>query len=211
MSKKVDEVISYLDEILPDAKCELIANKDYEFLICVMLSAQTTDVSVNKVTPKLFERFRTLEELNNASIDEIKSYIHSLGLSYNKAKNVKGIASMLLKEYNGILPKGKNELTKLPGVGIKTANVVRAEIFHEQEFAVDTHVARIAKRLGFAKEEDTVEEIERKLRKQFPSDRYTKSHHQLIWFGRRYCSSKNPKCEECKLQSYCKYYKKHSK
>ena len=208
ISKKSQAIIEYFDQILPDAKCELLYNKDYELVIAVMLSAQTTDKAVNKITPKLFSTYKTLDELNNASIEDIMEQIKSIGLYKNKAINLKGIVKMLIEDFNSIVPKNKNDLLKLPGVGVKTANVVRVELFKESEFPVDTHVERLSKRLGYASLNDDVSVVEKKMKRKFPKDKHIKLHHQFIHFGRYYCTAKNPKCKDCPLSKYCTYIKK---
>ena len=149
IKNKTKEISSYLDEIFPNVGCELNYNKDYELVIAVMLSAQTTDISVNKVTPVLFDRYKTLEELANASLFDVEEIIHSIGLYKNKAKNVIAIAKALVDNYGGVVPSDKDELQKLPGVGNKTAGVIRAEIFRIPDLPVDTHILRISKRLDF--------------------------------------------------------------
>lgn len=207
ISKKSQAVMAYFDSILPEAACELNYTRDYELLIAVMLSAQTTDKAVNRVTAVLFDRFPTLEALDGASTEQIEECIRSLGLYKNKAQHVKGIARELLKRFQGRVPSEREALTTLPGVGRKTANVVRCEIFHEAEFPVDTHIDRISKRLAYAQPEDSVLIVEQKLRRAFPRERYIRLHHQFIHFGRYYCSSQNPRCEGCLLQSYCLYFR----
>ncbi len=202
-----EQILSYFDYLFPNAGCELIYHKDYELLIAVMLSAQTTDASVNKVTPTLFSRFSTLEELATASIEDLEKCIKSIGMYRQKAKHIHDIATRLIEKYDGKVPFLKEELVSLSGVGNKTANVVRAELFNIPEIAVDTHVYRISKRLYFASLNDSVEDVERKLRKEIPQERYIKTHHQMIHFGRYFCKAINPSCDECYLQSLCRYYK----
>ena len=204
MTKKAKVVKDYLDIILPDARCALNYTKDYELVIAVMLSAQTTDVAVNKVTEKLFNKYTNLKEFADANLFDIEENIKALGMYKVKAKNIIGIAKSLIENYGGKVPEDKNELIKLPGVGNKTANVVRAEIFKLPEIAVDTHILRISKRLGFAVEGDDPDSVEKKLRKSFDKKDYIKLHHQLIWFGRLYCKAKNPLCDNCKLKNICK-------
>lgn len=208
MTDKCEAIKSYLDEILPDAKCALNYNKDYELVIAVMLSAQTTDKAVNNVTINLFNKYKTLEEFANANLFDIEKEIQKLGMYKVKAKNIIGICSDLLNKFNGKVPFEKELLTTLPGVGNKTANVVRAELFNIPEIAVDTHILRISKRLELANENDTPLEVELKLRKLFKEDQYIKLHHQLIWFGRTVCKAKGPKCDECKIKNFCKESKK---
>lgn len=199
------EVSNYLDSLFPDAKCELFYTNDYELVIAVMLSAQTTDKSVNNVTSRLFKKYPTLKSLVDADILDIEKEIQSLGLYKNKAKNIKGIAEKLYYDYHSTLPSDKNELQKLPGIGNKSAGVIRCEIFKIPDLPVDTHIIRITNRLGIANNSDEPIEIERKLKKIIPEESWIKTHHQLIHFGRYFCTARNPKCSECKIKKYCKY------
>ena len=208
ISQKSSHVITYFNEILSDAKCALNYTKDYELVIAVMLSAQTTDKAVNNVTKGLFEKYQTLESFATANILDIENEIKSLGLYKNKAKNIILLTHKILNEYDGKVPNSFSKLISLEGVGRKTANVVLCELFQKDEFPVDTHINRIAKRLGYAKEDDTVLQVEMKLRKSFPKEAYIKLHHQFIHFGRQICKSSNPKCENCQLKTYCKYFNK---
>lgn len=201
--QKTQQILDYLDEILPNVGCELNYNKDYELVIAVMLSAQTTDVSVNQVTSKLFAKYTTLESLAQADLNDIENIIHSIGLYKNKAKNLLGIAQTLVDKYGGVIPSDKDELQTLPGVGNKTAGVIRAEIFHIPDLPVDTHILRISKRLGLAKEDDGPYEVEMKLKKIIDESRWIKTHHQLIHFGRYLCTARKPACETCKLAHLC--------
>lgn len=197
----------YFDEILPNASCELTYNSDYGFLISVMLSAQCTDKKVNKVTDVLFNKYKTLSELDAASLLDIEEIIKSLGLYKTKAKNVKIIAHELLVNYDGKVPFDKNELMTLPGVGNKTSNVVRVELFKIPEFPVDTHVMRVSKRLGLVLNDDDPLIIENKLKNIFPKEKWILLHHQFIHFGRYYCKAISPKCKDCKLVGICKHLK----
>lgn len=207
MTKDLSPIFSYLDKTFPDAKCALNYSKDYELLIAVMLSAQTTDNAVNKATSLLFKKYTTLEELANADIKDIENIISFLGMYKNKAKNVKGIASRLLNEQNGKVPNDPEYLVTLPGVGNKTKNCVLAELFNEPLLAVDTHVQRISKRLKLVKDNDSVELMEKKLVKLIPSNRLIKTNHQIIWFGRTICKAQSPQCERCGIKEYCEYKK----
>ena len=168
-----------------------------------MLSAQTTDKSVNAVTPILFDKYPSLEELNKAPLSDIEEILKPIGLYKNKAKNLKGIVKDLLERFNGKVPSNKDELMTLPGVGNKTAGVIRAEIFQIPDLPVDTHILRISKRLNLAKKEDEPIDVERKLKKLIPEERWIKSHHQLIHFGRYFCTARNPQCENCKISDMC--------
>lgn len=199
----INILLEYLDELFPNARCELNYTKDYELVIAVMLSAQTTDVSVNKVTAILFDKYKSLDELANASFEDICEIIKPIGLYKNKANNLIGIVNMLINQYNYVVPSNKDELQKLPGVGNKTAGVIRAEIFKIPDLPVDTHILRISKRLKIAKEDDEPIDVERKLKKLIEESRWIKSHHQLIHFGRYFCTARNPNCKECKLCQYC--------
>lgn len=202
-TKKIDLLIPFLDNLFPEARCELIYHKDYELVIAVMLSAQTTDASINAVTPVLFSKYSSLEELAKADLKDIENIIHSIGLYKNKAKNVLGIAQTLLKDFNGVVPSDKDLLQTLPGVGNKTAGVVRAEFFKIPDLPVDTHILRISKRLELANQDDDAYEVEMKLKKIIDESRYIKTHHQLIHFGRYFCTARNPRCSECRLIEIC--------
>ena len=204
MTNKLNDIFTYLDSTFPNAKCALIYSKDYELVIAVMLSAQTTDKAVNKATEVLFRQYPTLESLARAKVEDIESIISFLGMYKNKAKNVTGIAKRLLEDCGGIVPNNPEYLLTLPGVGNKTKNCVLAELFNEPLLAVDTHVQRISKRLKLVDEKDSVEEMERKLVRVIPSKRLIKTNHQIIWFGREICKAQNPKCELCSLSKYCK-------
>ena len=203
MTTKIKSLISYMDEIFPSVGCELNYTKDYELVIAVMLSAQTTDVSVNKVTAVLFSKYQTVEELAKADLADIEEIIHSIGLYKNKAKNVLGIANDLVNKYGGKVPSDKDELQKLPGVGNKTAGVIRAEIFHIPDLPVDTHILRISKRLKIVDSSADSYKTEMALKKVIPEDRWIKTHHQLIHFGRDMCTARNPQCENCKISEFC--------
>ena len=203
MKTNISPLLNYLDEMFPSAKCELFYSKDYELVIAVMLSAQTTDKSVNAVTPILFNKYPSLEDLNNAPLEDIEEILKPIGLYKNKAKNLKGIVKDLLERFNGKVPSNKDELMTLPGVGNKTAGVIRAEIFQIPDLPVDTHILRISKRLNLAKKEDEPIDVERKLKKLIPEERWIKSHHQLIHFGRYFCTARNPQCEKCKISDMC--------
>ena len=203
MKTNISSILAYLDELFPHASCELFYSKDYELVIAVMLSAQTTDKAVNNVTRILFKRFPSLEELNNASLLDIEEIIKPIGLYKNKAKNLKGIVKDLIERFNGEVPSNKEALMTLPGVGNKTAGVIRAEVFKIPDLPVDTHILRISKRLNLAKKDDAPIDVERKLKRLIPEERWIKSHHQLIHFGRYFCLARSPKCRECKLANLC--------
>ena len=201
---RVEVVENYLEELLPNPKCELNYNKDYELLIAVMLSAQTTDKRVNKVTKVLFTKYDSLEKLKDADLKDLKEIVREL-VSYNKkASYVKEIATTIVDKYNGIMPRKRAELESMPGVGRKTVNVLFGELEIEPNIAVDTHVTRVSKRLGLAKEKDDVLDIEMKLRRKFKKETWNKRHTQLVLFGRYYCKAINPDCSSCKLKEICK-------
>lgn len=205
---KIERIFDFLDQRFPNAHCELNYSKDYELLIAVVLSAQATDKSVNLVTKNLFSSYPTLLSLANAKAEDIEKIINSVGLSRTKSKNVVLLANGLVDRFDGKVPSDRKDLMSLPGVGRKTANVVRIEYFKIPEIPVDTHVERVSKRLGLAKEGDDVLEVENKLRRKIPKERLIKAHHQLIFFGRYLCKSQNPLCKECPLKDLCKVYKK---
>lgn len=204
MTNKQNAIFSYLDELYPDAHCELNYSKDYELLIAVMLSAQTTDKAVNKVTAILFDRYKSVEELSYAKLSDVESIISTIGMYKVKAKNVIGIAQGLVEKHGGKVPHDKEKLTALPGVGNKTANCVLAELFNEPYLALDTHMQRFAKRMGIAKEKDSLEKMEKNYLKFIPENRLIKTNHQIIWFGRYKCKAISPICEDCKLKEFCK-------
>ena len=208
MKTDINRLLEYLDELFPAAKCELFYSKDYELVIAVMLSAQTTDKSVNAVTPILFKKYPSLDALNDALIENIEETIKQIGLYKNKAKNLKGIVKDLIERFNYIVPSDKEQLMTLPGVGNKTAGVIRAEIFQIPDLPVDTHILRIAKRLNLAKKDDEPIDVERKLKKIIPEERWIKSHHQLIHFGRYFCTARSPQCQNCKISDICINYRK---
>ena len=206
MKTDINRLLSYLDELFPLAKCELFYSKDYELVIAVMLSAQTTDKSVNAVTPILFNKYPSLDALNDAPLEDIEEILKPIGLYKNKAKNLKGIVKDLIERFNYQVPSNKEQLMTLPGVGNKTAGVIRAEIFKIPDLPVDTHILRISKRLNLAKKEDEPIDVEKKLKKLISEERWIKSHHQLIHFGRYFCTARSPQCENCKIKDMCINY-----
>lgn len=201
---KNKEIIDFLNEIIPDPKCELEYNKDYELLIATMLSAQTTDKRVNMVTRVLFNKYPTLESLRDADIEDLKQIIKPIGTFNKKAVNIKNIAVELLDKSNGIVPNDRKFLEGLSGVGRKTTNVVLSNIYDVPCIAVDTHVTRVSKRLALAKENDNVSIIEKKLASNFKNYDLCRLHHQLVLFGRYHCKASKPECNNCKLKKYCK-------
>ena len=197
-------IIENLNRLYPDAHCELNHKDSFELLIAVVLSAQTTDVSVNRVTPALFEKYPDALSLSEASEEDVMRLIHSIGLYKNKSRNINNLAKELVKRFNGEVPSKREELESLPGVGRKTANVVLSNCFDYPAFAVDTHVSRVSKRLMIARKDDDVLTIEKKLMKFFPRNCWSRLHHQFIFFGRYKCKAKNPECTDCPFRDSCR-------
>lgn len=201
--EKTMEAIETMYEMFPNAACELQHDDPFQLLIAVILSAQATDVSVNKATPALFSAYPTPEALAQAPIEAIIAKIKTIGLYRNKAKNIKACSEQLLERFNGKVPKTRDELVSLPGVGRKTANVVMGDAFGEPALAVDTHVERVSKRLRFCKLSASVTEVETTLMRKIPKNLWVKTHHTLIFFGRYHCLARNPKCDICPLLYLC--------
>ena len=201
--ERVKIILEEINRLFPDAECELNHKNPFDLLIAVVLSAQTTDVSVNKITPALFEKYPTPELLGNADIKDIENLIKRIGLYRNKAKNIKALSMELVRLYNGEVPNNRKSLEALPGVGRKTTNVVLSVAFHQPALAVDTHVERVSKRLKLAKMNDSVLNVEKKLCRAIPRERWNKTHHQFIFFGRYFCKATNPNCQECQLFELC--------
>lgn len=204
---KINEILNGLDLMIPNPKCELDYNKDYELLIATVLSAQCTDARVNKVTKILFDKYDVFT-LSKAKLNDIESIIYSCGNYKKKSIYLVSIANSLVKDYNGKVPNDRDYLENLPGVGRKTTNVVLSNLFNVPAIAVDTHVERVSKRLGLANSKDNVLNVEKKLMKKIPKDKWSRTHHQMVLFGRYICKSQNPDCDKCLLKEYCKYYKK---
>lgn len=199
-----NSILDILEEMFPDAHCELIHDSAFQLLVAVVLSAQTTDAAVNKVTPALFEAYPDAKALASGCIEDIEQKIKRIGLYRNKAKSIQGLSLALIERFEGNVPMSMKDLTSLPGVGRKTANVVRSVAFDIPSIAVDTHVERISKRLGLAKASDSVEVVESKLKRKLPRERWNKAHHLFIFFGRYFCTARNPKCDSCPFISICK-------
>lgn len=202
---KTIEAVQTMGDLFPDAHCELNHRNAFELLIATILSAQATDVGVNKVTPKLFERFPTPVHLAEASEEAVIECIQSLGLYRSKAKNIRLCAQQLLERFNGEVPSTREELVSLAGVGRKTANVVMSVAFNIPAFAVDTHVERISKRLQICRQKDTVLEVEETLCRKIPKELWSRAHHWMIFFGRYHCIARKPKCHECPLLEMCAF------
>lgn len=197
----MNKIFEYLDEIIPNPKCELNYTKDYELLLAVMLSAQTTDKRVNEVTNILFKKYDTLKKLSQADMNDIKNIIKSIGTFNKKASNIIEISKKILEI--GYVPNDRIYLENLPGVGRKTTNLILSTLYNEPYIAVDTHITRVTNRLGIVNTKDVLE-IEKILYKKIPKERLNKTHHQLVLFGRYYCKAISPKCENCKLKHICK-------
>lgn len=197
--------------MFPDAECELTHQNPFELVIAVLLSAQCTDVLVNKVTKSLFQKYKTPEDYLAVPLEELQQDIRSIGLYRNKAKNIQKLCRSLIDEYNGEVPDAKSELVKLAGVGRKTANVVASVAFGEPAIAVDTHVERVSKRLGICRWKDSVTQVEETLMKKVPKEEWTATHHRLIFFGRYHCKARNPNCPECPLLDICREGQKRMK
>lgn len=209
--QQIQFCLDTMGEMFPDAHCELNHKNPFELVIAVSLSAQCTDALVNKVTATLFEKYKTPEDYLAVSLEELQNDIRSIGLYRNKAKNIRKLCQMLLEDYGGILPQDRDELTKLPGVGRKTANVVVSVAFGIPAIAVDTHVERVSKRLGFCRWKDSVLEVEKTLMKKVPKEEWSATHHRMIFFGRYHCKAQNPGCEICPLLEVCREGKKRMK
>jgi len=210
MKDKVSIILDYMEELFPDARCELNYTKDYELLIATVLSAQCTDKRVNEVTKVLWEYY-DLKTLSEENLKEIQKIIHSVGSYTKKSFYIKEIARKLLEDYDGVVPNDREYLENLPGVGRKTCNVVLSNLYDVPAIAVDTHVERVSKRLALVYQNDTVGTVEKKLMKKFPKEKWSKLHHQLVLFGRYQCKALRPECEKCKLKNICKYYQKKVK
>ncbi len=205
ISKRIEVIIDVLDKMYPHASCELNYQTPFQLAVAVMLSAQTTDKAVNIATKDLFANYLNASDFLKLSVAEIEKYIKRIGLYKNKAKNLHRMAEIISNDYNDVLPNKRADLEALPGVGRKTTNVILTEVFQVPAFAVDTHVERISIRLGLAKKGDSVYKIEEKLKRKFPREKWIKLHHQMIFFGRYHCKSRNPNCKECLLKNICKH------
>lgn len=207
----INKILDYLDELYPNPKCELEYTKDYELLIAIVMSAQTTDKRVNMVNKVLFKKYQSVKELSEVSLEDIEKIIKPIGTYKKKAVFIKEIATKLINDNIKVIPNDREYLSTFPGVGRKTINVFLSVIYNEPLIAVDTHVNRVSKRLKLAKDGDDVLEVEKKLMKKIPKDKWNKVHHQLVFFGRYKCKSISPICTDCKLKDICKYYSVHSK
>lgn len=209
--KQINECLDIIGDMFPEAECELVHDNPFELVIAVALSAQCTDVLVNKVTKTLFQKYKTPEDYLSVPLEELRQDIRSIGLYRNKAKNIQKLSKMLIEEYGGEVPKDRDELVKLPGVGRKTANVVVSVAFGVPAIAVDTHVERVSKRLGICRWKDSVLEVEQTLMKKVPKEDWSVTHHRLIFFGRYHCKARWPQCESCPLLDMCREGQKRLK
>jgi endonuclease-3 len=209
--QRFQKVIDYFLEAMPVAETELNHRDPYELLVAVILSAQCTDKRVNQITPPLFKTYPTAEQLAEASVEDIFEYIKSCSYPNNKAKHLSGMAKMLVADFNSEVPADITELQKLPGVGRKTANVIASVIYNKPAMAVDTHVFRVAARIGLTYNAKTPLETEKQLVKHIPEELIPRAHHWLILHGRYVCLARTPKCKLCGLKDFCKYYDKLQK
>lgn len=206
LSKKdIKEILDILENMYPDAECALEHVNVFQLLIAVVLSAQTTDKSVNTVTGELFGKYPDAMSLSMADEEDVQAIIRKIGMYKTKSKNIVALAKMLVKDYGGKVPGEYDDLIKLPGVGRKTANVVLSVGFGKQRIAVDTHVFRVANRIGLTKEKDVLK-TELSLMEVLPEERWSRSHHSLIFHGRQCCDARKPKCESCQISVFCSYY-----
>ncbi|MGM0396048.1 MAG: endonuclease III [Bacillota bacterium] len=205
-NKEIKEVLEILDNLYPEASAELNFRNPFELLVATILSAQCTDVRVNKVTEDMFEELKTPEDYIRLGVVSLEKKIRSCGLSNTKSKNIIGACRIILEDYRGDIPGTIEQLMSLPGVGRKTANVVASNAFGIPAIAVDTHVFRVSNRIGLATSK-TVENTEKDLMKNIPKDKWTKAHHQLIFHGRRVCKARKPECELCQVNTHCLYFK----
>lgn len=209
--KEIRFCLDEMAKMFPDAHCELVHENPFELLIAVLLSAQTTDVNVNKVTSNLFEKYKTPEDYLAVELSELEDDLRSIGLYRNKAKNIQELCRRLIDEYGGVVPQTREDLITFAGVGRKTANVVMSVAFGEPAIAVDTHVERVAKRLAFCRWKDSVLEVEKTLMRKIPQEEWSVSHHRFIFFGRYHCKAANPNCTACPLLDICREGKKRMK
>ncbi len=211
IQEKYDVFVNYFEANMPIAESELQYKNPYQLLVAVILSAQCTDKRVNMTTPALFQRFPNPEDMAGATVDEIYSYIKSISYPNNKAKNLLGMAQTLVCDFGGVVPDNLEDLQKLPGVGRKTANVMMAVAFRQPAMPVDTHVFRVANRIGLTKNSKNVLETEKTLVAHFPKAVLSKAHHWLILHGRYVCLARKPHCENCGITAICDFYKKNRK
>ncbi|MCG7385922.1 endonuclease III [Paenibacillus sp. ACRRY] len=207
----VRHILDTMEAMFPDAHCELNHSNAFELTVAVLLSAQCTDETVNKVTADLFQKYTCPADYLAVPLEELEQDIRRIGLYRNKAKHIQNMCRILIEQYGGDVPQEHDQLVTLPGVGRKTANVVVSNAFGVPAIAVDTHVERVSKRLGLAGWDDSVLEVEKKLMKRVPRDEWTLTHHRIIFFGRYHCKAQNPGCHICPLLDVCREGKKRMK
>ncbi len=201
-----ERILNTIEEMFPNAKTELDYKNVFELCIAVILSAQTTDLAVNKLTPKLFEQYPDAKSLARANQKDVEKVLRTIGLYRNKAKNIIEFANQIVNDFDNQVPNTKDQLITLAGVGTKTANVILSEYFKIPAIAVDTHVERVTKRLKIVRENYSVLQTEKRLERALPKERWSQAHHSFILFGRYHCMARNPKCDVCPLTADCKYY-----
>ncbi|MCQ2550634.1 MAG: endonuclease III [Clostridia bacterium] len=205
---EIKEILDILEDTYPDAKCALDHQNIYQLLIAVVLSAQTTDKSVNRISPALFKKYPDALSLSKGRIEDIEEILKTIGMYHTKAKRIKDLALALVEDFDGDVPSNYDSLVNLPGVGRKTANVVMSVGFGKERIAVDTHVFRVSNRIGLVDEKDVLK-TELSLMENIPEDRWSRTHHSLIFHGRNLCDARKPKCETCPINGYCKYVKEN--
>ncbi len=211
MTMEITDALNIIEQMFPDACCELNYTSTFQLAISVILSAQTTDISVNAITPKLFSRYPDAKAMSQATQEDIESMIRRIGLYHNKARYILAFAQELTKNFEGEVPSSRSQLTALPGVGSKTANVIQAVGFSIPALAVDTHVDRVSHRLGWVNKNAGVAQIEVALKSMIPEDRWIKAHHSILFFGRYHCKAQKPACDVCPLSHECLYFKEKSR
>ena len=204
-TKEIQEIISRLKELYPDAACSLVYDKDYELLFTVRLAAQCTDERVNKISPALFSRFPTLQSFAEADVDEVGEYVHSCGFWRAKSRDIVASAQMLLERFGGKVPDNMDDLLSLPGVGRKTANLILGDIYGQEGYVCDTHCIRITGRLGLTDGSKEPAKVEQQLRKVIPPEESSNFCHRMVLHGRALCMARNPNCEECPLRELCDF------
>lgn len=211
IKQRYENVIGWFEQNMPIAETELHYSSPFELLVAVILSAQCTDKRVNLVTPALFATYSTPQQMALATPDDIFEYIHSVSYPNNKSRHLVGMAQMLCERYDGEVPADIDQLMQLPGVGRKTANVIASVVFNQPKMAVDTHVFRVAERIGLTTNSKTPRQTELTLTKHIPQEKIPTAHHWLILHGRYVCQARKPKCQQCGLQNYCRYFLKQAK
>ena len=211
LQEKYKFIVEYFSKNVPDAQTELIYHTPFQLMIAVILSAQCTDKRVNLITPALFKKFKTANELAKAQFDEVFPYVASCSYPNSKTKHIINMSKMLVEEFKGVIPSDINLLMTLPGVGRKTANVIASVVFGHQTMPVDTHVKRVSQRIGLVPKAKTLLQVEEQLIKNLPKDKISSAHHWLILHGRYVCKARNPQCNICGISNICGFYKQNVK